>query len=96
MEVTFPRKVTVVSNRWIFREEATLISLGLCYNIHSSCITLAVKNPSRISFAKYFIKEESTLSRRKAERISNKFHKVILSDGKKVNSPFAPLGKITF
>lgn len=47
MEVTFPRKVTVVSNRWILhlKEEATLISL-FCVTIFIILVSLVVKNPS--------------------------------------------------
>lgn len=41
------------------REEATPISgfFFFCSNIHYSCITLVVKNPSHVSFAKYSSKK---------------------------------------
>lgn len=102
MEVTFPRKVTVVSNRWILHSGKRQLLflyfffLCVCYNIHYSYITLAVKNPSHILFGKYFSQKKTSPSCSKCKKISCKFHNVILSDGKKVNFPFEPLGKITF
>lgn len=92
MEVPFPRKVTVVSNRWILhsgRRRLQFRFFFFCYNIHYSYIQVmfCLQNiPVRKGTLWYVVRPKM---------LAATFIKSSCVQ-EKVNFPFLPLGNITF